>query len=88
MMIAEERGTLMDMHEGTTNPIKLSGHMLFGLQMRSRYNPELKYYIVDCDSYLDLELSHEYVFDMIVAEYNKHDHKKGIDELFPNIHRI
>lgn len=88
MLVAEESGTLRDMQAGTTNPIKLGPHDLFVMQMRARFNVELEYYIVDCDDYVDLGLSHEYVFDMIVAEYNKYDKTKKLDILFPNIHRI
>jgi hypothetical protein len=89
LILVEESYTIRDMHEkDPTDKLKLSEHDLNVMHLRSRFNCDLSYYLVDCDCYFDLGLSYDYVMDMIKSEYYKGLGKCKLEEKFSNIKRI
>ena len=78
MIIAEERHTLRtlydDIEPDDDGHRYLPPHVFRALRIRSRYNPDLKYYIVNCDAYKRYGYTSDELFDEIYDKY-----KSGID---------
>lgn len=84
MIICEERGELRTLFD---NEDSISQHKLAILSFRSRFNADLNYYMVDCDSYIRYGLTADELFDMINEKYIESG-KKDLDMLFSTISRI
>lgn len=84
MIIAEERNTLRTLFN---HDDAISGAELTRLSLRSRYNPDLNYYFVECEAYKRYGYTADELFEEIEEKYIESGYKP-LDELFTFIERI
>lgn len=84
MIIAEERNTLRTLFNGKRT---LSAHELLALEIRSRYNPDLGFYKVNCEAYQRYGYTADELFEEIETKYIESGYRP-LDKLFTFIDRI
>lgn len=84
MIVAEERNTLCTLFN--SNDI-ITSDMLTKLSLRSRYNPDLNYYFVECEAYKRYGYTADELFEEIETKYIESGYKP-LDELFTFIEKI
>ena len=91
MIIAEEQHTLRtlydDIEPDNDGHRYLPPHVFRALRIRSRYNPDLKYYIVNCDAYKRYGYTSDELFDEIYDKYITTGFQP-LDKLYTFIERI
>lgn len=92
MIIAEEQHTLRtlfdDIKPDNDGHKYLPSHALRALRIRSRYNPDLKYYIVvNCDAYKRYGYTSDELFDEIYDKYINSGFQP-LNDLYSFIERI
>ena len=91
MIIAEEHQvlrTLFDDIEPDANGKRLiPSHEFKVMNLRSRYNPDLKYYKVNCEAYKRYGYTADELFDEIYDKYIESGYQP-LNELFTFIERI
>ena len=91
MIIAEEQHTLRTLYDNIEpdddGHIYLPSHVFRALKIRSRYNPDLRYYIVNCDAYKRYGYTSDELFDEIYDKYITTGFQP-LDKLYTLIERI
>lgn len=92
MIVAEERETLRtlfdDIEPDADGHRYIPPHEFQIMNLRSRYNPDLNYYKVDCESWVRYGMNADEIFELISDRYYE-TKCKPLDELFPSsIERI
>lgn len=91
MVIAEENYTLRTLFDNIepdeNGTICIPSHSFKAMAWRSRYNPELVFYKVNCEAYKRYGYTADELFDEIEEKYIK-SHYQPLDELFTFIERI
>lgn len=89
MVIAEERNTLRTLFDDN---MYVSSELDFGvvfdaLNLRSRFNPDLRFYKVFCEEPIRYGLTADELFEIIQEAYENSNYQ-SLDELFSYIERI
>lgn len=91
MIIAEERETLRtifdDIEPDEDGRRYVPGHEFKVMSLRSRYNPDLRFYKVYCEAYRRYGYTADELFDEIYEKYIESGYQP-LDELFTFIERI
>lgn len=91
MIIAEERNTLRtifdDIKPDDDGHRYIPNHKFQILNIRSRYNPDLRFYKVNCEAYKRYGYTADELFDEIYDKYIESGYEP-LDELFTFIERI
>jgi len=91
MIIAEENHTLRtlfdDIKPDEDGVRRIPGHHFQIMNWRSRYNPELRFYKVDCEAYKRYGYTADELFDEIYEKYIESGYQP-LDELYTFIERI
>ena len=91
MIIAEERNTLRtlfdDIEPDSYGHRYIPSHAFQVMNIRSRYNPDLAYYKVNCDAYKRYGYTSDELFDEIYEKYIASGYQP-LDELYTFIERI
>lgn len=91
MIIAEEQHTLRtlfdDIEEDEDGHKYIPNYEFKAMHWRSRYNPELSFYKVDCDAYKRYGYTADELFDEIYEKYIESGYQR-LDELYTFIERI
>lgn len=100
MIIAEERNqlfTLFDNPNESSLPYGFSQdeggtyinnkHVFVSLSLKSRFNPDLRFYVVHCDYFIRRGMDADDIFDIIKERYEESGHRL-LDELYTCIERI
>ena len=90
MIIAEERHTLrtlFDDNKDENGKAFVPPHEFKVMNLRSRFNPELVFYKVNCEAYKRYGYTADELFEEIYDKYIA-SHYQPLDELFTFIERI
>lgn len=91
MVIAEENHTLRTLFDNIKPDkdgiIRIPQHEFVVMGWRTRYNPELVYYKVNCEAYRRYGYTADELFNEIEEKYIKSNYQP-LDELFTFIERI
>lgn len=84
MIIAEERHILTTLFNDKDT---ISNGMLTALNLRARFNPDLRYYKVTCEAYKRYGYTADELFDEIYEKYKASGYKP-LNEILSYIERI
>lgn len=91
MIIAEEQHTLRtlfdDIEPDENGKRCIPAHEFKVMSLRSRYNPDLRFYRVDCEAYKRYGYTADELFDEIYERYIESGYEP-LDELYTFIERI